>query len=132
MNTGLSMYTGFLFLYFRLRKNETAAILCSSLLNYFDRKDCMADMDTANLLTYVNVITWGICLCIGYVLKVTVKKFPNRFVPLTMMLLGIIVNLLIYREFSAENIFSGMISGILSTGSYEILQNIINKTGSDS
>lgn len=92
----------------------------------------MADMDTANLLTYVNVITWGICLCIGYVLKVTVKKFPNRFVPLTMMLLGIIVNLLIYREFSAENIFSGMISGILSTGSYEILQNMINKTGSDS
>ena len=85
-----------------------------------------------NLLEYVNIVTWGICLCIGYVLKVTVEKFPNRFVPLTMMLLGILINVIIYWEFSAENIFSGMISGILSTGSYEILQNLINKTKKDS
>ena len=89
-------------------------------------------MDAANLLEYVNIVTWGICLCLGYVLKVTIQKFPNRFVPLTMMILGIVINIIVNWNLSAENIFSGMISGILSTGSYEILQNLIKKTDSDS
>ena len=42
-------------------------------------------MDIAFLTEYVNVITLGICLCVGYVIKTSITVIPNKYIPLIML-----------------------------------------------
>ncbi|MBS6196143.1 MAG: phage holin family protein [Clostridiales bacterium] len=81
-------------------------------------------MELFEILTkYVNIVTWGICLCIGYVFKNLISKFPNKYIPLSMLILGVVINVLTLRKITPEIILSGMISGLSSTGGYELYKN---------
>ena len=82
-------------------------------------------MDVSTLFEYINIITMGICLCVGYALKLAFSKFPNRFIPLTMLILGTVINLWMAKSFESGVILGGMISGLASTGCYEMLRNLI-------
>lgn len=75
------------------------------------------------LSQYINIVTWGICLCIGYVFKNLIPQFPNKYIPLSMLILGVSINILILKEITPEIILSGMISGLSSTGGYELYKN---------
>lgn len=81
-------------------------------------------MHLSELLEYVNIVTLGICLCVGYTLKSLFKKIPSRLIPVTMLVLGTAVNVIMFENISAANILSGMISGLVSTGSYKVLKNL--------
>ena len=85
-------------------------------------------MDLAFLTEYVNVITLGICLCVGYVIKTSITIIPNKYIPLIMLVLGTVISVLsnLYN-ISASVILQGMVSGLASTGLYETFRNIINK-----
>lgn len=85
-------------------------------------------MDVSDLLGYVNIVTMGICLCVGYSLKTAFSKFPNQYIPLTMLLVGTVINVLVAKSFDEVTILSGMISGLASTGSYEMLRNLIDSS----
>ncbi len=39
-------------------------------------------MDLTYLFEYVNLLTLGICLCVGYALKTAFVWFPNKYIPL--------------------------------------------------
>lgn len=82
------------------------------------------NMQLSELLQYVNMVTLGICLCVGYVLKSIFSKFPNRWIPVVMLALGVVVNIVMFHDLRPANILSGMISGLVSTGSYEVFKNI--------
>lgn len=88
-------------------------------------------MDLTFLLDYVNLITLGICLCVGYALKTAFPKFDNRYIPLSAMTLGCMINVLININtgINATVILGGMISGLSSTGLYEMLRNLLDKGG---
>lgn len=77
---------------------------------------------------YVNLVTLGICLCTGYVIKTSLDFIPNKYIPLIMLLLGMMINLLCnFDKIDATIILSGMISGLASTGLYEAMRNLLQK-----
>lgn len=87
-------------------------------------------MDLNYLLEYVNVITLGICLCLGYVIKTSVPKVNNQYIPSIMLIVGTVANVIVnFPSFNATIVLGGMISGLASTGLYEAMRNLINKDG---
>lgn len=89
-------------------------------------------MDVNFLMDYINLVTLGICLCVGFVLKYA-KLFEwlgNQYIPLSALMLGTIINILInWPGINAQVILGGMISGLASTGLYEMMRNLLDKDG---
>ncbi len=84
-------------------------------------------MDVTFLLQYINIVTLGICLCLGYAIK-NIKRFNNQYIPVVMLVIGTIINILgNFPAISMTIILSGMISGLASTGLYEAMRNLIVK-----
>ena len=86
--------------------------------------------DVSFLLEYIDVITLGICLCVGYALKHAkiFEKFGNQYIPLSMLILGCLISIVTHLDnIDATVILSGMASGLGSTGLYELIRNLINK-----
>lgn len=87
-------------------------------------------MDLSFLTNYINPIILGICLLVGYAIKTAIPKIPNRFIPLSALVLGVIISILTnYPGINAEVVLGGMISGLASTGLYEMLRNLLDKDG---
>lgn len=87
-------------------------------------------MDLSFLTNYINPLILGICLMVGYVIKEAVPKLPNRYIPLSALMMGTIIAIVIaYPGINAEVILGGMISGLASTGLYEMIRNLLNKDG---
>lgn len=90
-------------------------------------------VDISFLLEYIDVVTLGICLCIGFALKHAeiFEKFGNKYIPLSMLVLGCIINIVTHiGSINATVVLGGMISGLASTGLYEMVRNLLNKDGS--
>ena len=77
---------------------------------------------------YLVLMVIGICLCVGYVLKHIVPSDKvNRFIPLIMALLGIVVNVWLNAwAFTPEILLGGMASGLASTGMHQLFTQFIN------
>jgi hypothetical protein len=76
---------------------------------------------------YLILMVVGICLCIGYVLKhvVAIEKV-NKFIPLIMAVLGIVINLWLNGfAFTPEILLGGMVSGLASTGMHQAFKQLI-------
>ena len=88
-------------------------------------------MDLSFLMEFINPIILGICLLFGYALKTAFDKFPNKYIPLTALCTGTIISILINLQsgINAQVILGGMISGLASTGLYEMLRNLLNLDG---
>lgn len=70
----------------------------------------------------------GICLCVGYILKnVVVTDKVNKFIPLIMGVLGLVLNMWISLGVSPEIILGGLVSGLASTGLYEAFRQFVKK-----
>ena len=87
--------------------------------------------DLTFLTQYINPVILGICLLVGYALKTAFEKFPNKFIPLAALCTGTIIAILINWQsgISAEIVLGGMISGLASTGLYEMLRNLLDFDG---
>lgn len=86
-------------------------------------------MDINFLLEYINLPILGICLMVGYVLKTAFVKFPNKYIPLAALILGTIIAIVVNVKsgINIDVVLGGMISGLASTGLYEMLRNLLNK-----
>ena len=82
-------------------------------------------MDITFLNDDVVLVVVGICLCIGYVLKNSFPKLDNKYIPLIMALLGVVLNIWIAKKITPDILLAGMISGLSSTGLHQTLKNII-------
>ena len=89
-------------------------------------------MDLSYVFEYVNLLTLGICLCVGFALKTAFAWFPNKYIPLAALTMGCIINILISLETGINGmvVLGGMISGLASTGLYEMLRNLLDRDGS--
>lgn len=76
---------------------------------------------------YLVLVVVGVCLMVGYVIKQSLDFVPNKYIPLIMALLGIVINVWVVGAFSPEVLLGGMFSGLASTGLYEALRNIIER-----
>ena len=89
-------------------------------------------IDVSFLLEYIDVITLGICICVGFALKYAkiFEKLDNHYIPLSMLTLGCIINIITHiGNVNASVVLGGMVSGLASTGLYEMIRNLINKDG---
>lgn len=79
------------------------------------------------LNNYVILLILGICLCVGYVIKTSIPKLDNKYIPLIMAILGVILNIWINMSFSPEILLGGLFSGLSSTGLHQAFKQLINK-----
>lgn len=85
-------------------------------------------MDISFLTDYCNVIIVGICLCIGYVIKQSMPSVENKYIPLVMAILGVIIALWINMDITPQIILSGLFSGLASTGLHQMFTKLINQS----
>ena len=71
----------------------------------------------------------GICLCIGYVIKNLVSTDKvNKFIPTIVAALGVFLAIWMNKfKISPEILLQGLISGLSSTGLYELFKQYIEK-----
>ena len=81
------------------------------------------------LNNYILLVVVGICLCVGYILKELIPgKGINRFIPLIMGVLGTLVSIwLAGWTVTPETVLEGLISGLASTGMYELFTQFLKK-----
>lgn len=86
-------------------------------------------MDLTVFMGSINILIVGICLCVGYVIKnIYTNDNVNRFIPLIMACLGLVMSISTnLNNISLEVIFSGLFSGLASTGCYEAFKGLIFK-----
>lgn len=85
-------------------------------------------MDIGFLTEFAIPLIVGICLCVGYIIKNLVPSDGiNRFIPLIMGILGVLLNFWVNQQFTAEVLLGGLFSGLASTGLYELFRNLINR-----
>ena len=86
------------------------------------------NMDLAFLTNFAVPIIVGVCLCVGYVIKnVITTDTINKYIPLIMAILGVVLNIWINMSFTPEILLGGMFSGLASTGLYEAFKQLIKK-----
>lgn len=88
-------------------------------------------MDISFLLEMVNPIILGICLLTGYALKTAFDRFPNRYIPLAALACGSLLAVVMHMHsgINGQVVLGGMISGLASTGLYEVLRNLLRFDG---
>ena len=75
---------------------------------------------------YLVLIVIGVCLCVGYVIKNLIpNETINRFIPLIMAVLGVILNTWLNCEFTPEVLLGGLASGLASTGMHQLFTQFI-------
>ena len=79
------------------------------------------------LLNYTEPVIIGICLCVGYVIKFSLDFIPNKYIPLIMAGLGLVINILMSRGISGDIALVGLFSGLSSTGLHQIFKNLLQK-----
>ena len=80
--------------------------------------------------SYIVPVIVGICLCIGYVIKNLVSTDKvNKFIPTIVAALGVFLAIWMNKfKISPEILLQGLVSGLSSTGLYELFtQYIENK-----
>jgi len=88
-------------------------------------------MDISFLFEMINPVILGICLLVGYTLKTAFERFPNRYIPLAALCLGAILAIIMHlgSGINLQVVLGGMISGLASTGLYEMLRNLLKFDG---
>lgn len=77
------------------------------------------------LQDYLVVIVVGICLGVGYIIKHSLDFIPNKYIPLIMGVLGVILNVWLNGgAFTPEILLGGLASGLASTGAFELGRNL--------
>lgn len=82
--------------------------------------------DLSFLIEYAIPVIVGICLCVGYVIKTSIPKIDNKYIPLIMAILGLILNVWINLNITPEIMLGGMFSGLVSTGLHQVYKNLID------
>lgn len=73
------------------------------------------------LSDYIVVMVMAICLGIGYVIKHSLDFVPNKYIPLIMAILGVVINVwLNFWEFTPEILLGGIASGLAATGVHQV------------
>lgn len=82
---------------------------------------------------YVVVVIALTCACIGYIIKHSLSFIKNDYIPLIMGILGILLNVWYNgMAINLEIVLGGLISGLASTGGFELIKNIkTNSTNSN-
>ena len=63
-------------------------------------------IDLSFLTSYAVPVVIGICLCIGYVVKTSLTFIKNKYIPLIMAIVGVLLSICINRSIDPNIILS--------------------------
>ena len=77
------------------------------------------------LQEFIVLIVMAICLAVGYIIKHSLDFIPNKYIPLIMGILGVVLNVWLNNGlFTPEILLGGLASGLASTGAFELGRNL--------
>lgn len=78
------------------------------------------------LSDYIVLVVFGICLLVGQIIKTSIPKLDNKYIPLIVGVLGVVINVWYNGwAFTPEILLGGLASGWASTGAYETIKNLM-------
>lgn len=80
------------------------------------------------LSDYLVLVVFGVCLIVGQIIKTSIPKLDNKYIPLIVGTLGVVINVW-YNGWilTPEILLGGLVSGWASTGAYETVRNLLSK-----
>ena len=79
------------------------------------------------LADYVDTMILAVCLGFGYIIKHSISKIPNNWIPLILGITGILLNVWTCQSFTLRVLLTGLCSGLAATGAFELVRNAVNK-----
>lgn len=80
------------------------------------------------LQTYAIFNVAVICWAIGYIIKHYINFIPNKYIPLILAGIGLLLNVAFNQwQFNVEILLTGLGSGLVATGSFEAVRNLYEK-----
>lgn len=75
---------------------------------------------------YTAAVIMAICLAAGYIIKHSLAFIPNRYIPLIMGVMGVVLNIWLNGwVFTPEILLGGLASGLASTGAFELARGAV-------
>ena len=88
-------------------------------------------LDLSVISHYLVLAVILVCCCIGYVIKTSLDFIPNKYIPLIMACIGVVLNYFIAGYFNVNVLLGGMLSGLSSVGLHQAFKNLIENQEGD-
>ena len=75
-------------------------------------------MDFSQLTQYFVLVVMIACLVVGYIIKTSFDKIPNKYIPTILAVLGAVLNAVV-SDMSVESVVYGALMGLASTGLHQ-------------
>lgn len=75
-------------------------------------------MDFTQLTQYFVLVVMVACLVVGYIIKTSFDKVPNKYIPTILAVVGSVLNLIV-SGMSVESVVYGALMGLASTGLHQ-------------
>lgn len=75
-------------------------------------------MDFNQLTQYFVLVVMVACLVVGYIIKTSFDKVPNKYIPTILAVIGAVLNMIV-SGMSVESIVYGALMGLASTGLHQ-------------
>ena len=83
-------------------------------------------MDFTILTEYFVLVVLVACLIVGYIIKTSFDKVPNKYIPTILAVLGAVLNPIV-SGLSVETVVYGALMGLASTGMHQAFTRFIEK-----
>lgn len=87
-------------------------------------------MDFTQLSNYFITVVVVACLIVGYIIKTSFDRVPNKYIPTILAVLGAVLNAIV-SGVSVYTIVYGALMGLASTGLYEAFRQYIEGKGDE-
>lgn len=75
-------------------------------------------MDFTQLTQYFVLVVVVACLVVGYIIKTSFDKVPNKYIPTILAIVGAVLNAVV-SGISVESVVYGSLMGLASTGLHQ-------------
>lgn len=75
-------------------------------------------MDFTQLTQYFVLVVMIACLVVGYIIKTSFDKIPNKYIPTILAVVGAVLNAVV-SGMSVESVVYGALMGLASTGLHQ-------------
>lgn len=81
-------------------------------------------MDFTQLTQYFVLVVMIACLVVGYIIKTSFDKIPNKYIPTILAVVGAVLNAVV-SGMSVESVVYGALMGLASTGLHQAFTRFI-------
>lgn len=84
-------------------------------------------IDFSELTQYFVLVVVVACLVVGYIIKTSFDKVPNKYIPTILAFVGAVLNVAVSGT-SVESVVYGALMGLASTGMHQAFTRFVENT----